>query len=174
MRELRIKILKVNRKKIEKKLMALGAIKICEGEVCSSFFDFINKKDHREDSMLSVRRIGEKTIITVKKRSPKSASQLREEYQISTSDFHETKKIVKSLGLKEIESTRFYRTVYSLRDLTFKFDKYRDKYEYIPEFLEIQANDLDMIHEYAKILGLSKEECLPISTVELFKKYKKG
>ncbi len=173
MQEVRVKIPKINRKKIETKLISLGAIKTFEGEICSSFFDIKDSKEKNNESMLIVRKIENKTYITVKKPITNSGFQLREEYSFSTSDFHETKHIIKSLGLKEYESTRFHRIIYTLKDLTFKFDKYYDKHSSVPEFFEIQANDLDMIYEYAKILGIKKEKCLPISTAELLKKYKK-
>jgi len=174
MQEVRVKILKINREKIEKKLISLGAIKRFEGEICASFFDVKEEKDKNNESKLIVRKIGDKTFITVKKPITNSSIQFREEYSFSTSDFHETKNIIKSLGLVEYESTRFYRTIYTLKDLIFKFDKYHDKHESVPEFFEIQANDLEMIHEYAKILGIKKDKCLPISTAELLKKYKKS
>ncbi|HNV96739.1 MAG TPA: CYTH domain-containing protein [bacterium] len=173
MKEVRVKVLKIKRDKIEKKLLALGAIKTFEGEICASFFDIKEGQDKNNESKLIVRKIENKTLITVKKPITNSAVEFREEYSFSTSDFHETKNIIKSLGLVEYESTRFHRAIYTLKDLTFKFDKYYDKYESVPEFFEIQANDLDMIYEYAKLLGIKKNKCLLISTVELLKKFKK-
>lgn len=171
MQEVRVKILKIRREKVEKKLIALGAIKTFEGEICASFFDI--KESKNNESRLIVRKIEDRTYITVKKPLINSAFEFREEYSFSTSDFHETKNIIKSLGLTEYESTRFHRIIYTLKDITFKFDKYHDKHKSVPEFFEIQANDLEMIYEYAKILGIKKDKCLPISTAQLLKKYKK-
>ncbi|MDD4290102.1 MAG: CYTH domain-containing protein [Patescibacteria group bacterium] len=172
MEEVRVKILKIDRGKIEKKLVALGAIKNFEGEICASFFDVKEDRDKNNESRLIVRKIEDRTLITVKKPITNSAIEFREEYSFSTSDFHETKNIIKSLGLVEYESTRFHRAIYTLKDLTFKFDQYYDKYSNVPEFFEIQANDLEMIYEYAKALGIKKENCLPISTAQLLKEYK--
>ena len=81
------------------------------------------------------------------------------------------KKILENLGLDETESMEKHRVSYTLQNVRFDIDRYLDQYEYIPEFLEIEAENIDLIYEYAKLLGFKSEDCLPRSTSELTQHY---
>ena len=66
---------------------------------------------------------------------------------------------------------RKHRVSYILDGARFDFDCYSGSYGYIPEFLEIEAKNIDLIYKYALLLGFKEKDCLPWSTTELIKHY---
>jgi len=64
-----------------------------------------------------------------------------------------------------------HRVSYMLEKARFDIDRYYGSYEYIPEFIEIEAENVDLIHKYAELLGFKTEDCLPWSTNELIQHY---
>ena len=46
-----------------------------------------------------------------------------------------------------------HRVSYRLDKLRFDIDRYFGSYAYIPEFMEIEAENVDLIHKYAALLG---------------------
>jgi adenylate cyclase class IV len=83
------------------------------------------------------------------------------------------KNILESLGLSSHAKMSKLRTSYIINDVKFELDKYLNKHDYIPEFIEIEANSIDIIHEYAKLLGFNVEEYKPWSTLDLINYYSK-
>jgi adenylate cyclase class IV len=81
------------------------------------------------------------------------------------------KKILENLGLSEIEKMKKHRTSYMLDLTRFDIDHYVENYEYIPDFMEIEAKNIDSIHKYAKLLGFTTKDCLPWSTNDLIHHY---
>ena len=61
----------------------------------------------------------------------------------------------------------------------FEFDKYHGYFEFVPEFMEIEVMSnnhkeaIKKIYEFAGMLGIKKEQCLPWTLNELTKHYKK-
>ena len=80
-----------------------------------------------------------------------------------------TKLILESLGLKEWLTLNKHRTTYVLDNVRFEFDKYHGQYEFVPEFLEIEAKDVETIYKYVKILGFKKEDCKPWTILDIVK-----
>ncbi len=64
-----------------------------------------------------------------------------------------------------------HRVSYTLEHARFDIDRYFGKYGYIPEFMEIEAENTGLIHKYAGLLGFKTEDCLPWSTTELIQHY---
>jgi len=54
----------------------------------------------------------------------------------------------------------------------FDIDRYLNNYRFIPEFMEIEAENVDPIYKYADFLGFKPKDCLPWSTEELIRYYK--
>jgi hypothetical protein len=46
-----------------------------------------------------------------------------------------------------------------------------EKYSFVPEFMEIEAENTDLIVKYAELLGFKPEDCLPWSTYDIVKYY---
>jgi len=171
MEEIEVKILNVDRHQVEKKLIRLGAKKMFDGEIESLFFDFRNHAIIKAGNLVRLRREGDVTILTFKKFLSNKAVKDVEEVEVVVSDMARMKSILEFLGLSKTSSMQKHRVSYNLGQVHFDIDKYKGQYAYIPEFLEIEAEDADTIHKCAKLLGFTTEDCLPWSTEELVNYY---
>ena len=171
MKELEVKILEVNRKKIEEILTSLGAKKIFDGDIQTLFFDFKDGAIIKAKNVLRLRKEQDKIELTYKKVRITETAKLAEEYTVEVSDLEAMKQILENIGLSITENMQKHRVSYVLDHTRFDIDRYADKYEYIPELLEIEAENIDLIHKYAERLGFKAEECLPWSTDELIRHY---
>ena len=171
MEEIEVKILEVDGAAIEKTLEMLGAKKVFDGEVETLLFDFQDGTIIKQKNVLRLRRMQDKTELTFKKVHVTETVKTAEEYSVEVSNLETTKKILENLGLSIIDRTKKHRVSYTLDDARFDFDCYLGTYDYIPEFLEIEAKNTDLIHKYAKLLGFKAKDCLPWSTPDLIKHY---
>lgn len=173
MREIEVKILEIDRKKVESKLISLGAKKIFDGEIDAYFFDFKDDSLRKSDLMLRLRKEERKIVLTFKKPIKENGAKILEESEIEVSDFDTTKIILNSLGLQVWKRAKKHRTTYSLGDTHFELDKYIEDYNFIPEFLEIEAKNIDDIHKFIEALGFKKSDCKPWTLQDLIKYYSK-
>ena len=96
-----------------------------------------------------------------------------EEYSVEVSDLEITEKILQNLGLGIIDDMLKHRVSYKLDTSRFDMDRYLGKYDFIPELLEIEAENVEAIYKYANLLGYKPKDCLPWSTKELIEHYSK-
>jgi len=176
MKEIEVKILEVNRKKIVETLTGLGAKRVFDGEIQTMFFDFKDASIVKAKDVLRLRKEQDKIELTYKKVHITETAKLAEEYSVEVSNMETMKKILESIGLSITESMKKHRVSYTIDHTRFDIDCYVGDYEYIPEFMEIEAENTDLIHKYAALLGFKAEECMPWSTEELIRYYsfKKG
>jgi len=168
MNEVEVKILNIDRKKIEAKLISLGAKKVFDDKVSALFFKSKTDKPHKH-LQLRLRTEGTKAVLTLKTRIPDKELKIRDEHEVEVSDFNEMQIILEGLGYIIYKKTRKHRTSYALDDAHFEFDKYLDEFDFIPEFLEIEATTPKTIHKYADLLGIKKEDCKPWSLKDILK-----
>ncbi len=171
MKEVEVKILEGDRIRIEKTLTSLGGKKIFDGDIQTLFFDFKNRAIIKSKNVLRLRREQNKTELTYKKVSVTKAAKVAEEYSVEVSNLEMMKKILENLGLSITESMKKHRVSFVLDHVRFDIDRYTDDYGYIPEFLEIEAENNDLIRKYAALLGFEDKDCLPWSTSELIHHY---
>jgi adenylate cyclase, class 2 len=171
MKEIEVKILEVNRTTVEENLASLGAKKIFDGNIQTLFFDFKEGTIVKQKNVLRLRKDQEKIELTYKKVHVTPTAKTAEEISVIVSNLESMKIILENLGLSIIDEMKKYRVSYTLDDARFDFDRYSDKYEYIPEFLEIEAKSPELIYKYAKFLGFEAKDCLPWSTTDLIKHY---
>ena len=174
MYEIEVKILEVNRKELEKKLISIGAKKISQKEIETFFFDSKDYSFKKANSLLRLRKEKDRSTLTFKKLIDNNKAKVAQEYEVTVSDLESMKNILESLGFSLYEQMIKLRTSYVLNGVNFEFDKYLDEYDYIPEFLEIEANSIDTLHKHAKLLGFNIEECKPWSTFDLIHYYSKN
>lgn len=178
MQEIEVKILDTNHNDLKPKLIALGAKKISNNELHAIFFDTEDSKIKNSNEVFRLRNEGPKTFITHKKKIQSNESgdnnniKIREETEVEVSNFYDTKKILNSIGLKETASITKTRTSYKLNNTKFEFDKFHSPYDFVPEFLEIEAPTIEEVHHNANLLGFSKEDCKPWSQSEIIGHYK--
>jgi predicted adenylyl cyclase CyaB len=173
MKEVEVKILEVKRKTIEKSLAKLGAKKVFDGDIQTLFFDFKDGKIIKAKDVLRLRKEEDKIELTYKKVRVGKAAKNAEEYSVKVADLEITEKILHNLGLDIIDNMLKHRVSYKLYTARFDMDRYLGKYDFIPELLEIEAENVEAIYKYADLLGYKPKDCLPWSTKELIEHYSK-
>lgn len=174
--ETEIKILEINRSEIETKLLKLGAKKIFEGELLAEFYDTKDSDLKKEKKLLRLRKECNKTVLTLKSkviRGGEKTAKIREENEVEVEDFKTMQKVLENLSFEIKHILRKTRISYKLKDAKFEFDKYHDDWKHIPEFLEIESDNIETIYKYAELLGFCKEDCKPWSGWDLEKHYSK-
>jgi len=174
MQEIEVKILEINRKEVEKKLLSWGAVKKFEGIIQALYFDYPDGSINKVKNTLRLRKEGEKAVLTFKKHGKDKKVKVCEELEVSVSDFEVMKQILEAMGVKQWLSMKKQRTSYSLDGTHFEFDRYVDKYDYIPEFVEIEAKDVETLYKMVNKLGFTKEDCKPWGVMKLIKYYSKN
>ena len=172
MQEIEVKILEVNREKVEEKLARLGARKIYDDDIQTFFFDFKDSRIVKTKDVLRLRKEQGKTELTYKKVHATQTAKNAEEYSVEVSNIETTQKILEYLGLVATEKMLKHRISYIIDNVRFDIDRYLDNYKFIPEFMEIEAENVDPIYKYAELLGFKPKDCLPWSTEELIRYYK--
>jgi adenylate cyclase class 2 len=171
MEEIEVKILGVDRKKVEEKLVSMGARKTFDGEICAVFYDYADNSIRDAKDTMRLRKVGDRAYVTYKKFVENERAKIRREYESEVVDYEAVRNILKSLGLVEWMDMRKRRTSYELPGVHFELDKHIDQYSYVPEFLEIEAKDLDTLYKYVEALGYMREECRPWTIVEISQYY---
>lgn len=171
MQEIEIKILEIDRKKVETALAKMGAKKVFDGEMKTFFYDFKDGSIVKAKNVLRLRREGNKSVLTHKTVAGTQDAKIAQEYSVEVSNLFVMQKILKALGIVLIESLQKHRTGYELEGTHFDIDQYEGRYGDIPEFLEIEGKSVVAIHEYANALGYKAEDCLPWSTVQVIEHY---
>ena len=172
MKEIEIKIIEIDRKKVESDLATLGAEKTFDGDVQTWFFDFQDGRITRARNLLRLRRIGDKIDLTFKKFEESQSAKVRSEYEVSISEFEAMQSILESVGLISTWRMEKHRTSYVLRGrVQVDIDRYTGDFSHIPELVEIQGGDVSIIREYAKLLGFGPDDCKSWDTFDLIHYY---
>jgi adenylate cyclase, class 2 len=172
MKEVEIKILEINKKEVEAKLISLGAKKIFEGELEQFFFDNEENSLAFNKKILRI-RTGEASepILNLKTKIKSEFTKTTEELEIKVSDLEIAKLMLKSFGLLIHYKSKKQRTSYMLENARIEIDTYLENDSKIPTFLEIEAPEEETIIKTAEKLGFSKSDCKPWSLNTLKKHY---
>ena len=172
MKEIEIKIIEIDRKRVEDSLATLGAAKTFDGDVETWFFDFQDNKITRARNLLRLRRTGEKADLAFKKFEESPSAKVRNEYEVSISDFETMRLILVSIGLTSTWRMEKHRTSYALSSgAHVDIDKYSGDFSHIPELMEIEGGNISTIREHAKLLGFRPDECKSWDTLDLIDYY---
>jgi len=172
MKEVEVKIIGIDRGKVEARLRSLGASKIFEGDQETVFFDFPDNHIINAKSLLRLRKIGEKTTLTFKKYVQNETAKVRDEYELYVSGFEPMRLILESLGLLAIQRMEKHRISYALKGgARVDLDKYTGEFSDIPDLMEIEGEDISSIYSHAKLLGFEPEDCKSWTTFDLIDYY---
>jgi predicted adenylyl cyclase CyaB len=171
MKELEVKILEINKVKVQQTLKDLGARKIFDGEIKTLFFDFKDGRLYKAKSVLRLRKEIDKTELTFKKVFSTHIAKQAKEFSVEVSSIERAQQILQQLGLCLNEDMTKHRISYELGNSRFDIDRYLGVYSFIPEFLEIEADNIDIVHNNAELLGFKAKDCLPWSTEQLIQHY---
>jgi predicted adenylyl cyclase CyaB len=169
--EIEIKILGIDREKVEKKLMSLGAEKTFDDEINAVYYDDRRRSIEGKRGTLRLRKEGARSVFTFKAFVENEDAKVRAEKEVSVSDFAAMQSILESLGFVPWLEMRKHRITYEIAGVHFEFDKYLGEYDYIPEFLEIESGDVGTVLKYAELLGFTKEDCKPWDALEVARYY---
>jgi len=170
MNEIEVKVLEVDVEAVEKKLRALGAQKIFDGEVAWSVFDFPDKRFSEKEILIRSRKLGQKTQLTIKRLLNTHHAKVSEETEIETSDYEMTNKILRIIGLEPKKGYPLvkHRVSYTLEEVHFELDTFLQ----LPTYLEIEAPSQIVINQYLRKLGFSSTDAKPWGTREVFAYYR--
>ena len=171
MKEIEIKILGIDRKAVEERLVRLGAKKILDGEIHALYYDFADAALKNSGCALRLRLEGAKSVLCLKKFVESKEAKIREEHELEVSDFNTMKYLLEGLGLKVWLEMKKHRTSYELRGVHVEIDEYHDAYNYIPGFLEIEGPDIETIYACAKLLGFTENDCKPWDILQVAEYY---
>ncbi len=174
MYETEIKILDIDRRDLERKLISLGAKKIFDDEMHALYYDTPDHAVRRSRGTFRLRREGSLAVLTYKARVDDRVAKIREETEVRVSDFDTMRSILKSIGFYPWLEMKKHRTTYELGNVHFELDKYMDEFGFIPEFLEIEGPDSGTVYESAAALGFSEEDCRPWDAVQVAEYYSAG
>lgn len=173
MKELEVKVLNVDLKEMEEKLIELGA-KLISREV--QINTLIDSKDNfiqdKLDSYLRIRKTKSllkediKLTLTMKKNVKREG--IRENIEINTdiSDKKAMLDILESLGYHVYQEGYKERTSYVLGKVRFDLDKWDEK-TYPHPYMEIEVESEDELEEVMDLLNISKENISTKSIVDL-------
>ncbi len=165
--ETEIKILGIDRKDVEEKLAALGAVKVFDDEMYALYYDFPGGTLGQAGLLLRLRKEGEKSVLTMKKNIESREAKIKEEHETEVSDFNSMKYLLETLGLKAWTAMKKRRTSYALKEVHFEIDVYQGEYGFIPQFLEIEGQDIETLYAYAALLGFGRDACKPWDIIQV-------
>jgi predicted adenylyl cyclase CyaB len=173
MKEIEVKILDIDRKRVEAKLKALGAEKEFDGEMHAIFYDSPDGMIKAKGDVLRIRKEGDEVVLAYKEKVSKHGAKIMNEYETSVSNMEALRHILEHLGFQSFTETRKFRTEYILSGVKIVIDDYQDALSYIPVFLEIEAPDEAGISTVVEALGFDKKECTSWDTHDLVLHYGK-
>jgi predicted adenylyl cyclase CyaB len=170
--EIEVKIIAIDRSKVETRLRALEASKSFEGDVETVFFDLPDGSISKANNLLRLRKKGNKSELTFKRFVPDRDAKVREEYEVLVSDFPTTQVILESIGLMGFQHASKHRISYALKDgVTVDLDKYTGEFAHIPDLMEIEAKDIATLRSHIKLLGFGQEDVKSWTTFDLINYY---
>lgn len=178
MREIESKFLEVDVQAIRKKLLQLGAQKTFDGIINSTNFDFSDLRLKKAGKLIRLRTRGDIVELTYKHSLPSPIAKESEEWEIQCNNYDAIVHILQAVGLEDRknflsedspENRRKHRESYSVGKTHFELDTF----DGIPTFLEIEAESIEAINEWAEKLALSPEEGKPWTGKDVLRHYGK-
>jgi adenylate cyclase class 2 len=171
MEEIEITYIDIDTKKIEEKLLALGAEKVGDFHYKRIIFDYPDFRLDKEASWVRLRDEGDKVTLTFKKRLGENLRDKLDgdegmyERETIVSDFEATREILLKIGLTEKMYQENKRTRYMLDGVECDIDTW----PLLDPYLEIEGSDWDEVYATAKKLGLKREDGKKFSTNQIYR-----
>jgi predicted adenylyl cyclase CyaB len=175
MREMEVKVLDIDRAACEQTLRRLHAEKIFDGILQTRFYDYPNHTIKEHSNLMRLRTDGATAVMTFKKHPHTNKDQtvkVREEYEVTVSDFETAHQILLALGLSCTLAIRKRRTSYRLPSAEVEIDEHLDDFAYIPVFMEIEAKTEPHLLDTLKAFGYATKDAKPWSFFDVADYYK--
>ncbi|MBI4049361.1 MAG: class IV adenylate cyclase, partial [Candidatus Doudnabacteria bacterium] len=150
MREFEAHFLEIDVVETEKKLAALGAVKISDSLLKEIIFDKPDRSWNPIQKRVRIRADGKKVDLAYKEQIAYNTMGGTEEYEFEVSDLDAAKAFVEKLGLIPIREQEKKRIRYKLGDMVFDIDSWPK----IPPYLEIESDSEIKVKAAAEKLGL--------------------
>jgi len=167
-KEIELKVLEIDVKEIQRKLVQLGAKKVEDCIIRDRIFDFSDRRIEKKGDVLRVRQQGNKTVLTYKA-GTKKKSEFKEadEHETCVDDFDTVCSVLKHLGLEAWIRIEKRRISYIHGKTKIEIDKYPT----IPAYLEIEGSK-EAIMNVLKKLGYTMKDTTTMSSTYVLKHYK--
>lgn len=168
MKEIEVKILEVDVEKVIERLKEIGAEKTLDTVQEVIIYDNA-EGTLSKGQLLRLRKNGEVTELTYKKRMGSGEWKVSDEREVHVSDFETARKILAGIGLKEIMRYTKKRITYHLDSVNFEIDTFPG----IPTFLEIETESEELLEEYVQRLGFTMKDTKPWTGKDVLEHYGK-
>lgn len=141
-------------------------IKLIDG--CPLLEERISDYRINPNKWIRLRQSNDKVELTVKNIYNKSDTSFQKvkEYEVSTSSFEETNLLLESIGLVRRNYQEKRRHSFEYKSASLELDEW----PMLEPYLEIECDDLNVISELVKLLGLEDNEMVSLNTEVLYKR----
>ena len=175
MREREVKVLNIDKKEIEKKLIDLGAVLVKDEDQVNYRFDtddyFLKKKymGYLRIRITKNNLSGEtKSTMTFKRSIKKDSLRVNEEIDTDLSDWENASKIIQLLGYKQKRPGYKHRRSYRYENILFEIDTW-DEETYSKPYLEIEVSSYEELEKAIMLLNLDRSQITAKAIDELRK-----
>jgi adenylate cyclase, class 2 len=144
-KEIEVKILNINRKKLKKSLKELGAKRVFR---CTLFHEIYweSPSNERQCSSFRLRSEGRKSFLALKLKKDDSAFEIRDEFEVEVGDFKTTAEILELVGFKVFRQREKLREEYLLENVKVEIDEYPG----VMPYMEIEASSKQAVKDFLK------------------------
>jgi len=171
MMEIESKILEINKEEIIEKLDKMNYIDKKERKLISLLYDTKEDSIVKKGGIVRLRFDGQKGYLTIKTPIENNSKGIKmfneDEKEIN---FEEKEKELKNTHILLLKTEK-HRISYTFENCIVEIDEYLGNMNYIPTFLEIEAENEEIIITKARELGFDKGKLYKGSTLDLIKKY---
>ncbi len=171
MEEFEITYIDIDKSKIIKKLVELGAEKMGDYHYRRIVFDYPDFRLDKQSAWVRLRDEGDKTTLAFKQRLGKnlrnnvSGDEGMDEYETEVKDFNATREILLKIGLIEKMYQENKRTRYNIDGVECDIDTW----PLLDPYLEIEGPNWDKVYNIAEKLGLKREDGKKYSTNQIYR-----
>lgn len=175
MREREVKVLNIDKKEIEKKLIDLGAVLVKDENQINYRFDtddgFLKKtyKGYLRIRITENNLSGEtKSTMTFKRNIKRDSLRVNEEIETDLSDWESASNIIELLGYKRKRPGYKHRRSYMYENIMFEMDTWDEK-TYSKPYLEIEVASDEELEKAIRLLNLDRNQITTKAIDELRK-----
>ena len=168
MKEIELKVLEIDVKKIIKKLVSLGAKKILSKTFfVEKAFDLEDKRITKNNNLLRLRQEGKKTYLTYKYKENKGKIfRMADETEVEVSNFTDVEQILKLIGFNCYRVREKWRTTYEIDQVKVEVDQYPK----IPIYLEFEGS-IKGIKKVLRVLEIDIKIATPMTATQVIRHY---
>ena len=166
MKEIELKILNIDKAKITKTLLEIGAKRVSSVLLIDKKYDFPGKKLSKKHEHLRLRKYGNKIEINFKTKNKDKNFLINDELETEVKDYETMEKIIKKLGLIIITHREKKRTSFILGKVKIEIDENPK----IPAYIEIEGEKKD-VKNMVELLGFRMEDTCNLTTSQVLKSY---